>query len=180
MLNDLIASKTQIIESLVVVIVYVVLKYVTNKIIGSAGRKFDYPKARVTMINKITNTTFFFALLGFMLFIWGVDQGQLVYFVTSLLALVGIAFFAQWSIISNITSTLIIYFNHPVRIGDSITVLDKDYNVEGKILDIGIFFMTIKTKEGAEITLPSNVFMQKMIQRKTNSAASKAKKAVES
>ncbi len=118
------------------------------------------------MVNKMVNGIFFIVLTGITLFIWGVDQDQLVYFTTSLLTVVGIAFFAQWSIISNITSTLIIYFNHPVRVGDAITVLDKDYQIEGRITDISIFFLTLKTDEGEEITMPSNVFMQKLIKKK--------------
>jgi small-conductance mechanosensitive channel len=78
---------------------------------------------------------------------------------------VGIAFLAQWSIISNITSTLIIFFNHQVNIGDTIVILDKDYNVEGKISDIGIFFIVIKVNDNEYVSLPSNVFMQKMIKK---------------
>jgi small-conductance mechanosensitive channel len=109
-----------------------------------------------------------FISLGILFFIWGVDQSELVYFITSLLTILGIAFFAQWSIISNITSTLIIFFNHPAKIGDTISVFDKDYPIEGRISDIGIFFVIIKTAEGDKITLPSNVFIQKMVRRKGN------------
>ena len=43
--------------------------------------------------------------------------------------------------------------------------MDKDFPIEGKLSDIGIFFITVKTKEGKKITLPSNVFMQKMIRK---------------
>ena len=116
----------------------------------------------------MVNGILFMILAALVMFIWGVDQDDLMYFTTSLLAVVGIAFFAQWSIMSNVTSTLIIYFSHPVRLGETITVLDKDYNVEGKISDIGIFFLTIKTKDMEEITMPSNVFMQKLVRKKVS------------
>ena len=88
-----------------------------------------------------------------------------MYFATSLLTVLGIAFFAQWSIISNITSSLIIFFNHPVKIGDSIAILDNEYHIEGKVNDIGIFFLIIKTNEGELVTIPNNVFTQKMIKK---------------
>jgi small-conductance mechanosensitive channel len=100
--------------------------------------------------------------------IWGVDQSQLLLFLSTILTILGVAFFAQWSIISNITSTLIIFFNHPIKIGDSLTIIDKDYQIEGKLSDIGIFFIIIKTKENTKITIPSNVFMQKMIRKENN------------
>jgi small-conductance mechanosensitive channel len=97
--------------------------------------------------------------------IWGIDQSKLLLFLSTVLTILGVAFFAQWSLISNITSTLIIFFNHPIKIGDYLTIMDKDFPIEGKLSDIGIFFITVKTKEGKKITLPSNVFMQKMIRK---------------
>jgi small-conductance mechanosensitive channel len=42
----------------------------------------------------------------------------------------------------------------------------KDYEVEGKVIDIGLFFVELKTKEGKEISLPNNIFIQKMIKKK--------------
>ncbi|WP_408730905.1 hypothetical protein [Aequorivita sp. CIP111184] len=31
---------------------------------------------------------------------------------------------------------------------DTITIIDKDYETEGRMSDIGIFFIILKTKEG--------------------------------
>jgi small-conductance mechanosensitive channel len=104
--------------------------------------------------------------MGFLLFIWGVKQNELVFFITSMLTVLGIAFFAQWSIISNVTATLVIYFNHPAKIGDTIIIMDKEFNIEARISDIGIFFMTLKTAEGEVITIPNNLFIQKMVKVK--------------
>lgn len=165
-INNLLGYKAQILETLVLLAIYFILKYIINKVISGVGRKFEYPKERVRMLQKIVNGNLFMILIGISLFIWGIERSQIVYFATSLLALIGIAFFAQWSIISNITSTVIIYFSHPVRVGDIISILDKDYQIEGRIVDIGIFFMTIKTEDKEEITLPSNIFMQKMVKKK--------------
>lgn len=64
---------------------------------------------------------------------------------------------------SNITATLIIFFNHPAKIGDTITILDKEFHLEGKISDIGVFFVIIKSEDGNKISIPSNFFLQKMI-----------------
>ncbi|PTM05570.1 MAG: hypothetical protein DA405_03440 [Bacteroidetes bacterium] len=71
----------------------------------------------------------------------------------------GVAFFAQWSILSNITSSEIIFFSHPVRIDDVVITM------AGKVMDIVLFFVTLKTAEGQEITLPNNIFMQKMVKK---------------
>lgn len=164
----MIEYKIQLVETIVALSIYFILKYIGSKIIRGAGKKFDYPQSRIKMVNNMVNAMLFIILTSFILSIWGVDQDELVYFTTSILTVIGIALFAQWSIISNITSTLIIYFNHPVRIGDSIMVMDNDYKIEGKVLDVGIFFLTLKTENDEEIIMPSNIFMQKMIRKKSN------------
>jgi small-conductance mechanosensitive channel len=79
-----------------------------------------------------------------------------------------VAFFAQWSILSNITSSIIIFFNHPVKLEDVICIMEaKEYEIEGRVSNIGLFFVTLKTQEGEEITLPNNIFVQKLIKKKT-------------
>ena len=156
----------QIIESVLVIAGFIVSLKLTNRIIDKAGMRFSYQTPRVKIIKKIASFTCYVLVSGFLLFIWGVDHSELVFFISSLITVLGIAFFAQWSIISNITSTLIIYFNHQVHIGDHIEVLDNEYKIEGKISDIGIFFVIIKVAEDEFVSLPSNIFMQKMVKKK--------------
>jgi small-conductance mechanosensitive channel len=157
--------KIEIIESTVVLISFIVIKVALTKTLEKVAEKFSYQKPRVKIFKKIINLFLLLVALGILFFIWEVGQSELVYFVSTLLTILGIAFFAQWSIISNITATIIIFFNHPVKIGDTIIVYDKDYPVEGRISDIGIFFVILKTIEGEIITMPSNVFIQKMIKK---------------
>ena len=159
------AFKLEIVETVVVVAVFLVSKLVSKRIIGRVGRRFSYQTGRVKITNKIVNVLLLVILAVILMIIWGVDQSELLLFLSTVVSILGVAFFAQWSIISNITSTLIIFFNHPIRIGDHLTVMDKDFPVEGRLSDIGIFFIIIKTKENQKITIPSNVFMQKMVRK---------------
>jgi small-conductance mechanosensitive channel len=157
--------KFQIAETIIVLFVFLVTKLVTKRIIRKVGNRFKYQSGRVKITNKIIDVLLLTTLTVFLMAIWGVDQSELLLFLSTILTILGVAFFAQWSIISNITSTLIIFFNHPIKIGDYLTILDKDFQIEGKLSDIGIFFIVIKTKDEKKITIPSNVFMQKMIRK---------------
>lgn len=159
------AYKIKIIETIVIIVVFSITKLITKGVIGKVGKRFKYQTGRIKITNKIVGIILFVVLIVILTIIWGVDQSKLLLFLSSVLTILGVAFFAQWSIISNITSTLIIFFNHPIKIGDSLTIIDKDYQIEGTLSDIGIFFVILKTKENKKITIPSNVFMQKMIQR---------------
>jgi small-conductance mechanosensitive channel len=155
--------KLNIIYTLVFIFIFIGIKLIVNKIISKAGKKFNYHSGRIKMTKKIVNFILTILFVGVVIVIWGVSKTEIVYYISTVLTILGVAFFAQWSIISNITSTLIIFFNHPVKIGDSLAIYDKEYPIAGKLNDIGIFFIKIKTDEGKIITIPSNVFMQKVV-----------------
>lgn len=170
---DMEEYKFQIAETIVLIIVFVVTNLLTKRLITKVGSKFKYQTERIKITNKIVGVLLIIILVFVLMIIWGVEQSEVLIFLSTVLTILGVAFFAQWSIISNITSTLIIFFNHPVKIGDNLTILDKEYQIEGKLSDVGIFFITIITKEGKEITLPSNIFMQKMIAKGENTNETK-------
>lgn len=159
--------QVKIIVTAVVILLYFAIKFISGQLVSKAGLKLDYQKPRIKIIKKINNLILFFVGGSVLMFIWGVNRSELFYFISSLLTVLGIAFIAQWSILSNITSTIIIFFNHPVKIGDHISILDKEYQIEGYISDIGVFFLHIRTDDGDNVTIPSNLFMQKMIKKST-------------
>jgi len=161
-------TQLKIIETLVLIAAFALVIFVTAKFVNKTVKNNLLKKVRGKIIKKVINLISLLVCSIIILIIWGVDQSELAVFIGSLLTVLGIALFAQWSILSNITSSIIIFFNHPVKLDDTITVIDKDYETEGRVSDIGVFFITLKTKEGEQITIPSNVFIQKMIKKKIN------------
>lgn len=159
--------KYELIVTAIIIVSYFIAKRLIAKSIERVAQTFEYQKPRVKIIKKLFTILLFSICFGILLFIWGVDRSELVFFITSMLTVIGIAFFAQWSIISNVTSTLIIYFNHPAKIGDTIEVMDKEFPIVARISDIGAFFVTLKTVDGEVITIPNNIFIQKTIKLKS-------------
>ena len=155
----------KVLESAIVIAIFVIVKFISNLAIRKATEKFKYHKSRIKVVKKILNAILTLIVVSLFLIIWGVDQSKLLLFLSSFLTILGVAFFAQWSILSNVTSTLILFFNHQIKIGDTISVAEKDSLIEGKINDIGFFFVNIKTKENEEIIIPSNLFIQKAIKK---------------
>ncbi|WP_026775562.1 mechanosensitive ion channel domain-containing protein [Polaribacter sp. Hel_I_88] len=153
----------KIIESLIIIIIVIFLKVMITNSLRKIRIKFGFQKTRVIIINRVITFILYASAIVIIAFIWGVDEKQLLVYISSFLTILGIAFFAQWSILSNITAGLILYINYPVKIGDSITVLEKDNNVTGEIKDIGAFFITLKTKENELITMPNAMILQKNI-----------------
>ncbi|MEM7656223.1 MAG: mechanosensitive ion channel family protein [Bacteroidota bacterium] len=161
---DLIYLKT--LETLVAVLLYFIAKRICFKVIDKTLRDRLLQESRGLIIKRLIYVVLLSVSALFILLIWGVDQAELAIFMSSVLTIVGVAFFAQWSLLSNITSSILLFFNHPIKLADTIMILEgKDYVLEGKVMHIGLFFTTLQTSDGEELALPNNVFIQKSIKR---------------
>ena len=89
-----------------------------------------------------------------------VKQGAILLFATSAISVLGIALFAEVSILSNIYACLILFFQHPVKTGDTINMYFEESIVEGKLIDITYFFVDIKMMENHIVTIPDNILLQ--------------------
>jgi small-conductance mechanosensitive channel len=163
-MNELFTTlRLEIIETIVLIVAMISVKLATTKAIKRILTSLEFDLQRKRISQKIVNL--FILLVGGIVLaaIWNIDRKELFVFFTSVLTIIGIAFFAQWSILSNITASLILFFNHPLRIGQYIQVFDKDYMVEGKLEDISFFFMHVRTKENQIVTIPNNLVLQRTI-----------------
>lgn len=155
--------RIQIIETLIVIVVYALVYYFIKTIVNNSLKHTHLQRGRRKMIIKVLNLLSFITSTIILSAIWGLNQSEIAVFVGTVITALGIAFFAQWSLLSNITSSLLLFFNHPLKIGDQLKVLDKDYPFEGEITDLTYFFIHLKTKEGEIITVPNSLVLQKSI-----------------
>jgi small-conductance mechanosensitive channel len=158
----------QIIETIILGGILIAIKVLTQKSINKFLSRFDFDLKRKRITQRIINL--FLTILAIIILagIWNIKRSELMVFLTSVITVLGIAFFAQWSILSNITSSLILFFNHPLKIGQNVRVLEKEFDVEGQLVDISFFFMYIRDKDGNTITIPTSVVLQKTIVSKKN------------
>lgn len=161
-------TKVQVIEIAIAVLAYFILRFLINRSIDRIVANNRATKTRSKIVKKAINLTTLSVFIIIIFSILGVNQTELALFIGSALTVMGIALFAQWSILSNITSGIIIFFNHIVKLDDTITIMDKDYEIEGRISDIGVFFVILKTKEDEQITIPNSLFLYKMIKKKAH------------
>jgi small-conductance mechanosensitive channel len=155
--------KLQFFETALVVVFLILVKIVARNSINKILSKFDFGVERKRISHKIVNLFITLFALIFLAGIWNIDRSQLMVFITSTITLVGVGFIAQWSILANVTSSLILFFNHPMKLGQEIQVLDKEYDINGTLIDISFFFLYIKTEEGETITIPNSVVLNKVI-----------------
>jgi len=146
----------------VALLTYIVFRLFKRMIIRIA-RKKEVPTERVFYIQKVFEVLFALAGLVAIAFIWSVDFKGFSVFASSIFAIVGVALFAQWSILSNVTASIIIFFNFPARVGDTIRIIDGDNSVEGKIREISLFQTELNDQDGNLIIYPNNLLLQKPV-----------------
>lgn len=155
--------KIRIIETLTLLIAYIVFYFITKGLVNNSLKQTHLHRGRRKMIIKAINLLSFTTFVIISSAIWGLKQNEIAVFVGTLLTALGIAFFAQWSLLSNITSSLLLFFNHPMKIGDTIKVLDKEYPFGGEVFDVTYFFVYIRTATGETVSIPNSIFLQKSI-----------------
>ncbi len=157
------AYKVQLLETFAILALYIIAFLVTKTIINNALKNTQLQRARRKMIIKAVQLFSTITALILLAGVWGLEQHEIAVFASTILTALGIGFFAQWSLLSNITSSIILFFNHPLKLGDTIKVLDKDFTVEGEVTELTYFFVHIKTSNKEIITIPNSLILQKSI-----------------
>ncbi|WHI52794.1 mechanosensitive ion channel [Microbulbifer sp. MLAF003] len=170
--------------NLLVAALIVASYFICMRLSSSAIKKLGGAKAVKPYRLKYISKTVGIALLGFHLALLisalGFEYTQVSIFLSSVFAVIGVALFAQWSILSNITASLIIFFGFPYRVGDKIQVMDKDDDISGIIEEITLFHVLIRRGEEL-ITYPNTLMLQKgVIKNPEKSKAEDNKEPAES
>ncbi|WP_256936832.1 mechanosensitive ion channel family protein [Vibrio diabolicus] len=163
-----------------VLIAYRILKRIVNRAILNLATSKGVKKARLSFIQRCINVALLFLTASVFAIITGIGYGDVSLFLSSIFAVLGVAFIAQWSILSNITASFLIFFVFPYRVGDRIKVVDKDEDISGEIQEISMFHVLIKHDNGNLITYPNNQILQKAVLKlaKNKPEPSKAKSRI--
>jgi len=153
----------QIFSTLVALVVYLIAFVVMRKLLKIIGGRKNVPQSRIFYISKYFHFLILTITLIAMAFIWSFDFSGLLVLASSIFAVVGIALFAQWSIINNITASVIMFLISPIRVGDKVKIIDGDNTVGGRIKDITLFQISMEDDEGNLISYPNNLILQKPV-----------------
>jgi len=153
----------ELIQSLIVLGIFLILWLILRFSLKKIGKKSNINSARVNLIIRYTTVTLFLLALLIESFIFGVRFEDLAVVFSSVFAVIGIAMFAIWSILSNVTSGIIMFFSFPYKVGDKIQIHDKDFPIEAIIEDISAFQLHLRLDNGNLVTYPNNLILQKAV-----------------
>ncbi|MCH3882067.1 MULTISPECIES: mechanosensitive ion channel domain-containing protein [Tenacibaculum] len=152
-------------QFIILIVVLFFLIVITKKLTKSYVIRNAIEPHRRLLILKFSYFIYYTLTLFIALIIFGINFKEVIVFASSILAVLGVGFFAQWSILSNITAGVLLFFYHPMRIGNTIKILDKDYDFTGEIKNITSFYVVLHIHEGnREITIPNTIILYKSIE----------------
>jgi small-conductance mechanosensitive channel len=151
------------VATIIIIATVVLLRMVSAKLIKRYAKSSEILENRTNLVIKYTFLVLNSLGTVALIIVWGVKTDYIFATLSTMLTVIGVAFFAQWSLLSNITSGIILLFSFPFKIGDVILIHDKDFPIEGEIEDIRAFHTHLRTKEGRIITYPNNLLLQKGI-----------------
>lgn len=162
--------KIQIIESLIALAGFLIFKFLIKYFIKLIVKQSKFKIAEKKEVIHLINLLLFVIFLIVLVSIWSVKQENILIFASSLLTVFGVALFAEMSILSNITACLILFFQHPIKIGDTISITHEGAEIVGEIVDITYFFIFIKTENKGVYTIPNALLIKStfLIQEKEN------------
>ena len=154
---------SEIISTVILAVVVLVIRKIIVLSVKRIGKKSGTTEARAILIGRYIT----FILVGIALlieaFILGFKTTDITVIFSSTFAVIGIGLFAIWSILSNVTSGVIMFFSFPYKVGDKIKIHDKDFPIEAIIEDIRAFQLILRDENGDLLTYPNNLILQKPV-----------------
>ena len=160
---DLIASlphRTQLVETVIALGLFLLIRTIVRSLVRATLLRSVFKSKEEREVNRLLGGLLYLVLAIALAAIWGVDQSEVLFFATSVITVLGVAFFAEMSILSNVTACLVLFFQHPVKLGDRIRVFDGEQWVEGELMDITYFFVFLRTDEQGTISVPNATLLK--------------------
>lgn len=153
--------QTELLGTVICLVVFFILRFIIVKTIRKIARVSDINQVRTGLVIKYVS--FFLSLIALtaLILLWGINVKDIGLILSSVFAVLGVALFAIWSILSNVTAGVILFFYFPYKIGDRIRIQDKDFPEEAIILDIKAFNVNLLKDNGELLTYPNNLLLQK-------------------
>lgn len=155
--------QNELVISGIVIISLLIIRFITHFTITKVAKKNGINDARIRLIRRYVTVTLFLIAMIIEAFVFGAQFKDLAVVFSSVFAIIGIALFAIWSILSNVTSGIIMFFNFPYKVGDKINIHDNDFPVDAIIEDIRAFQLHLRLDNGNLVTYPNNLMLQKAV-----------------
>lgn len=145
------------------VAIFLVGKASIASLVKKIGHERAVPDSRVHYTSTVLVLIWALLVVTVSGFVIGIGYQDVGLFFGSMFAVIGVALFAQWSILSNITASVIVFFFFPYRVGHTVRIIDDKNSVEGVIKEITLFHVILVAPDDSITTYPNAMVFQKAV-----------------
>lgn len=170
-----IASITIGLQIALILLLALLVRSLLHRFINRLGDDKHLPVDLVVGGRRLISLLVFGAALLWVLDRLGVSGMVLWTAFTGFAAVAAVAFFAAWSVLSNIFCSILIYTTRPFGLNDEVELLESGDKpgLGGRVLDINLIYTTLEEKapgpedQGSYLRVPNNLFFQRMTRLRT-------------
>ena len=147
------------------------LRAVTRRVVDRLCTRRGFPPELAIAGRRVIGFLIYAAALLLVLERLGVSGTVLWTAFTGFAAVGAVAFFAAWSVLSNIFCTVLILTTRPFRLYDHIEILEngEQPGLKGRVIDVNLVYTTLQEQreDGSDTVLrvPNNLFFQRTVRR---------------
>ncbi len=156
-----------ILKIVLILVIAQLLRWLSRRLIA---RSTLPPNVR-TVLRRLVSFIIFAAASLMVLDVFGVSATVLWTAFTSFAAVGAVAFFAAWSVLSNIFCSFLILTTRSFRVGDLVELLENGEKpgLRGRVLDVNLIYTTLQETDGEAsgtvLQIPNSLFFQRTLRR---------------
>lgn len=170
-MQDWLEIAIPMLQILLIVLVAWLLHRLFKRVIQRASDHYEFPNELLMPIHTVVRWLIIAGSVLLILERMGVSASVLWSAFTGFATVGAVAFFAAWSVLSNLFCAFLIFTVGPFRVGDHIEVLDtaEKPGALGRVIDINLLYTTLEDATapipGTLIQIPNSLIFQRVVRR---------------
>lgn len=170
-LRPWLADLVPVLHVVLIVLVALALRWLVRRVVDRAATRYEVPPVVPLAARRIL--TFLIGLAAFLAILqrFGVSGGVLWGAFTGFATVAAVAFFAAWSVLTNIFCAFLIMATRPFRLHDWVELLEdgERAGLRGRVRDLTLIYTTLEERHAdgsaSLLRVPNSMFFQRALRR---------------
>lgn len=165
------AELATVLEVVLILLAAWALRWLVRRLVARLARRYELPPMVVMGARRVSTFLIGLATVLAVLQRFGVSAGVLWGAFTGFATVAAVAFFAAWSVLTNIFCSFLILITRPFRLHDHVELLESGEKpgLRGQVMDINLIYVTLREAHahggGSLLRVPNSMFFQRAVRR---------------
>jgi small-conductance mechanosensitive channel len=170
-LQPWLAELATVLEVTLILLVAWALRWLVRRLVSRLAARYELPPMVVMGARRVSTFVIGMAAVLASLQRFGVSAGVLWGAFTGFATVAAVAFFAAWSVLTNIFCSFLILITRPFRLLDHIELLENGEKpgLRGQVVDVNLIYVTLLERHPgghqSQLRVPNSQFFQRAVRR---------------